>query len=747
MAEIMIHHLALTGVKCAGCVRSLERALVAADEVEDYAVNFAERSVAIQSLSDAGQLIAVIEAAGYGAQLVDDNQDPQIQANASRQQYLGLLRRSIVALAVGAVLMVLGLLDMMPDLTQSHGQLGAMFMGLVTLTVMISSAQGIYAGAWLSIKRRSLNMDTLIGLGTGAAWLYSTVLVVLAWLAPAQLVVTGGHLYYEATVMILGFILAGQALELRARGQTADAVRSLLNLQPDQAWRERDGQLQQVPVALLTLADRVLIKPGERVSVDAQVEEGDSYVDESMLTGEPVPVHKSAGDTVTGGTLNGQGSLWVRVARTGSQTVLAQIIATVRQAQNGKPPLGRLADKIAAVFVPVVIAIALLAALVWLWLGPAPSLGYALVVLMTVLIVACPCALGLATPMSVMVGVGRAARSGILIRNGDALQQAGQVTTVMLDKTGTLTEGRPVVTAEVRSAQFQGDDTLALIIASVEQKSEHPLAAALVTHLIESAGAALPEVTEFSATPGAGVEALVNAQRVLIGNQRWLEEAGVDCRDLDEEAQQHSQQGCSLVWVALGGVLAALYGVRDPIKADAREAVRQMQQQGLKVAMLSGDNERSARVIAAELGINDVYANVRPEQKQAVVARLQQQGECVAMVGDGINDAPALVQADVGFAMGNGTDIAIESADVVLMRGEPSLVVEAVLLSRATVKNIHQNLLGAFIYNALAIPVAAGVLFPLTGLLLNPVIAGAAMAASSVTVVTNANRLRWRKLG
>lgn len=747
MAEMMIHHLALSGVKCAGCVRSLERALVAADEIEDYAVNFAERSVAVQSQADVEQVIAVIQAAGYGAQLVDDSQDPQLQAQANREQYQSLLRRSGAALGVGALLMVMGLLGMMPDLTQASGQLAAVVMGLVTLAVMIRSAQSIYAGAWLSIKRRSLNMDTLIGLGTGAAWLYSTVLIVLAWLAPAQLAVTGGHLYYEATVMILGFILAGQALELRARGQTADAVRALLNLQPDQAWRERDGELQQVPVALLALGDRVLIKPGERVSVDAEVEEGDSYIDESMLTGEPVPVHKVAGDTVTGGTLNGQGSLWVRVARTGSQTVLAQIIATVRQAQNGKPPLGRLADKIASVFVPVVIAIAVLAALTWLWLGPAPSLGYALVVLMTVLIVACPCALGLATPMSVMVGVGRAARSGILIRNGDALQQAGKVTTVMLDKTGTLTEGKPAVMAQARTAAFEDSEALNAMVTRVEQQSEHPLAAALVSHLTPPEGAALPEITDFAATPGAGVEALVDEQRVLVGNQHWLEEAGVECTELLDAALEYSQQGCSLVWVAVAGKLAALYGVRDPIKDDARTAIKQMHAQGLKVAMLSGDNECSARVIAAELGINSVYAQVRPEQKQAVVARLQEQGECVAMVGDGINDAPALVQADVGFAMGNGTDIAIESADVVLMRGEPSLVVEAVLLSRATVKNIHQNLFGAFIYNSLAIPVAAGVLFPLTGLLLNPVIAGAAMAASSVTVVTNANRLRWRKLG
>jgi len=415
----------------------------------------------------------------------------------------------------------------------------------------------------------------------------------------------------------------------------------------------------------------------------------------------------------------------------------------VRQAQNTKPPLGRLADRIAAVFVPVVIGIALLAAIIWLGFGPEPAIGYALVVLMTVLIVACPCALGLATPMSVMVGVGRAARSGILIRNGDALQRAGDLTAVLFDKTGTLTEGKPAVVFEQRAPGFEGHQELVDWIVAVEKQSEHPLAQAVVSYLDSSASF---EVEGFSATAGAGVEGRVAGRTLYIGNAQWLSDSGVDCAGVESVLREQSLQGRSLVLVAVDQTLAAVYAVSDQLKPDAVATVGRLKSQGLKVGMLSGDNERSARAIADQLGIDLLYADLKPEQKQEIVGQLQQAGEVVAMVGDGINDAPALVQADVGFAMGNGTDVAIESADVVLMRGEPGLVSEAIGLSRATVRNIRQNLFGAFIYNSLAIPVAAGVLFPFTGMLLNPVIAGAAMAASSVTVVSNANRLRWLRV-
>lgn len=741
--DVAIHHLALSGVRCAGCVRSLERALKAADVIDDYAVNFAERSVAIQSRAKSDQLVAVIEAAGYGAEPLDAMANSTQQTEAAQTQYRKLVRQSATALAAGALLMVLGMMGLMPDLATIGGRLSAFLIGALTLAIMFYCGRSIYEGGLTSIQRRSLNMDTLISLGTGAAWLYSTGLLLLSLVSPELALLSGGHLYYEATVMILGFILAGQALELRARGQTADAVRALLNLQPEQAWRERDGEWRQVPVELLVSGDRVMIKPGERVSVDAVVSEGNSHVDESMLTGEPLPVSKSAGQQVTGGTLNGAGTLIVEVTQTGSQTVLAQIIATVRAAQNNKPPLGRLADRISAVFVPVVIAVACLASFIWLLIGPSPTPAYALMVLMAVLIVACPCALGLATPMSVMVGVGRAARSGILVRNGDALQLAGTVTTVLLDKTGTLTEGKPAVVFEQLLPASVEDSELRRLIASVESRSEHPLAAAIVDWLGDGE---LADVEQFSAEAGAGVAATVAGHQLLIGNRLWLEQQHVDCSALDKCAAEQGRQGRSLAWVSLDGQLVAVFAISDRLRADAVRAVEAMKRQGLNVAMLSGDNELSAGAVARQLGISEWYANVRPEGKQAVVQRLQEQGEVVAMVGDGINDAPALVQADVGFAMGNGTDIAIESADVVLMRSEPSLVLEAVLLSRATVQNIRQNLFGAFLYNSLAIPVAAGLLFPFTGLMLNPVIAGAAMAASSVTVVSNANRLRWKAL-
>ncbi|MBY4675444.1 heavy metal translocating P-type ATPase [Marinobacterium arenosum] len=752
MTEAHIHHLALEGVKCAGCVRSLERALGEAEQINDFAINFAERSAAIQSEAPIERIVEVIAQAGYGAVPIDDQQDQQRLEQAAKQQYRQTLRRSLVALAVGALLMGTGLFGWMPDLTAGGGRLAGLLIGLVVLLVMIFCGGAIYRGAWQSARHLRFNMDSLIAMGTGAAWIYSSGLLLTAQLAPDQLLAQSSHLYYEATVMILGFILLGQALEHRARGQTADAVRALLKLQPDTAWRERDGQLQQVPVALLVPGDRVRVKPGERIPVDGAVLSGDSYIDESMLTGEPLPVAKSVADSVVGGTLNGQGSLLIEVGQTGSQTVLAQIIATVRRAQNSKPPLGVLADRIAAVFVPVVMAIAALAALVWWWLGPQPQLSYAVVVLMTVLIVACPCALGLATPMSVMVGVGRAARLGVLIRKGEALQRAADLTTVVMDKTGTLTEGKPQVVDSLWLGDERQQAELAPMLVAVESQSEHPLAQALVAFLMQDLNrqpppAGLPAVEQFEATAGAGVSAQLAGRQLLIGNQAWLQHHQVDCGPLLSSIERHSAQGHSLVLVALDGQPAALFAVADPAKADAAATVARLRQQGLQVIMLSGDNRASAEAVAAQLGIDRVYAEVKPEQKQEVICQLQQQGEVVAMVGDGINDAPALAQADVGLAIGGGTDVAIESADVVLMRESLAPVADAVALSRATVRNIHQNLFGAFIYNSLAIPVAAGVLFPYTGLLLNPVIAGAAMAMSSVTVVSNANRLRWTKLG
>ena len=737
-----IYQFALQNVRCAGCVRSVEKSLNSTPEIQDFAINFADRTASVQTDADPDVVIKAVEAAGYGASLMQDQDDYDQRAEQERQAYRSTLRKSLVALAVGGVLMLAMLIGWMPDLHTIGGMLQGVALGVITLAIMAYSAGHIYKGAWQGLFRGDLNMDTLIALGTGTAWVYSTGLLLVTAVAPGVLPEAAMHLYYEAAVMILGFILLGQALESRARGNTNDALRKLLDLQPREALRIRDGESKSVPVAMLLPGDQVRIRPGERVPVDGVVIEGSSHLDESMLTGEPLPVKRQQGDQVTGGTVNGQGSLLIEVSAVGQKTVLAQIVATVREAQNAKPALGRLADRIAAVFVPVVILIAILTAVLWIWLAPAPAWPYAIVAALTVLIVACPCALGLATPMSVMVGVGRAAEHGVLIRNGDALQQAQAITTLVVDKTGTLTEGRPTVV----ELHAEGDaDQWLQLAAGVEQHSEHPLAQAVVNYSRER-GLELLDSQHFDATAGSGVSAQVNDQKILLGNRDWMQQQGVDTAGFDAKADTFSQAGRSLIWMAVDGQMKLLLAIADPLREDSTEAVAMLHRQGLEVVMLSGDNAQTANAIAREAGIDRVIAEVKPEQKQAVIRDLQAQGKIVAMVGDGINDAPALAQADIGYAMGSGTDVAISSADVTLMRSSLLSVVDAIGISRATVRNIKQNLFGAFIYNTLAIPVAAGVLYPLIGLLLNPAIAGAAMALSSVTVVTNARRLKSQSI-
>ena len=733
-----IYQFALHNVRCAGCVRSVEKSLNSTEDIQDFAINFADRTASVQTDADPSVVIRAVEAAGYGADLMQDQDDYEKRAEQEREAYRLTLRKSLVALTAGGVLMLAMLIGWMPDLHTTGGVLQGVALGVVTLAIMVYSAGHIYKGAWLGLFRGDLNMDTLIALGTGTAWVYSTGLLIITASTPGILPDAAMHLYYEAAVMILGFILLGQALESRARGNTTDALRKLLDLQPREAMRVRDGESKSVPVAMLLPEDHVRIRPGERVPVDGKVLEGSSHVDESMLTGEPVPVKREPGDLVTGGTVNGQGSLLIEVSAVGQKTVLAQIVATVREAQNAKPALGRLADRISAIFVPVVILIALLTAVFWLWLAPAPAWPYAIVAALTVLIVACPCALGLATPMSVMVGVGRAAEQGVLIRNGEALQQAQSITTLVLDKTGTLTEGKP----QVVGLHCEGDETALLrLAASVEQHSEHPLAQAVVEYARDKA-IILTDTQSFEAAAGSGVQAEVEGNSILLGNQLWMQEQGVDTTEFEPHAERFSEAGRSLIWMAVDKQPVMLLAVADPLREDSTEAVAQFHRQGLEVVMLSGDNERTANAIAKQAGIDRVIAEVKPEQKQQVIKNLQAEGKIVAMVGDGINDAPALAQANIGYAMGSGTDVAISSADVTLMRSSLTSVVDAIAISRATVRNIKQNLFGAFIYNSLAIPVAAGVLYPLLGLLLNPAIAGAAMALSSVTVVTNARRLK-----
>jgi Cu+-exporting ATPase len=561
--------------------------------------------------------------------------------------------------------------------------------------------------------------------------------------APDVVPLMARHVYFEATAMIIGLINLGLALEIKARGKTSEAIKRLIGLQAKTARVIRNDKDEDIPIEQVLLDELIRVRPGEKISVDGVVVEGHSTVDESMLTGEPMPVEKTEGVEVVAGTINKSGSIIFKATRVGKNTALAQIINMVKRAQNSKPPIGRLADIISAYFVPVVMIIAVISALVWLNFGPSPAIAYAIVSATTVLIIACPCALGLATPMSVMVGVGKAAEAGVLIRNGEALQTASKITTMILDKTGTITEGAPKVT-DVLLAPGQNEKQVLMLASSIEAGSEHPLAMAIV----ESAKAKNIEpkkVTQFSSIAGQGVEAMLEDDTLLFGNEKLMKERNIDISDYVEKAQGLASEAKTPMYFAVNSSLVAVIAVADPIKTDSIDAIKRLQNNGIRVVMLTGDNRSTAKAVAEKAGITEFVAEVMPEEKANKVAEYQTMGEIVGMTGDGINDAPALAHADVGFAIGTGTDVAIESADITLMRGSLHGLADAIAVSKATLTNIKQNLFGAFIYNVAGIPFAAGVLYPFFGLLLSPVIAGAAMAFSSLTVVTNANRLRLFK--
>ena len=543
--------------------------------------------------------------------------------------------------------------------------------------------------------------------------------------------------------MIIGLINLGLALEIKARGKTSEAIKRLIGLQAKTARVIRDGDDIDIPIEDVLLNDLIRVRPGERISVDGVVVEGQTSIDESMLTGEPMPIEKRKDDEVVAGTINKSGSIVFRAERVGKDTALAQIINMVKRAQNSKPPIGRLADVISAYFVPVVMIIAVMSALAWLNFGPAPEVAFAIVSATTVLIIACPCALGLATPMSVMVGVGKAAEAGVLIRNGEALQSASKITTMVLDKTGTITEGAPKVTDVVIASAHNQDDVLSLA-ASLESGSEHPLAMAIVESAKEQ-GVPIHSVTDFESIAGKGVAATLNSQRLLFGNEKLMKEKSIELHHYVDKAQRLAAEAKTPMYFAIDSKLVAVIAVADPIKSDSIDAIKRLQHNGIRVVMLTGDNRMTAKAVARKAGIVDYVAEVMPEDKANKVLELQREGEIVGMTGDGINDAPALAHANVGFAIGTGTDVAIESADITLMRGSLHGLADAIAVSKATLRNIKQNLFGAFIYNVAGIPFAAGVFYPFLGLLLSPVIAGAAMAFSSLTVVTNANRLRLFK--
>lgn len=596
---------------------------------------------------------------------------------------------------------------------------------------------------WKSLETRNLNMFTLIALGTGVAWIYSVVATLFPQIFPSSLRGMDGAVpvYFEAAAVITVLVLVGQVLELRAREQTSGAIRALLNLAPKTARRlNPDGSDEEVQIDAITVGELLRVRPGERIAVDGIVTDGKSNVDESMVTGEPLAVSKSAGAKVIGGTINGSGALIIRAEKVGRDTMLARIVQMVAEAQRSRAPIQRLADQVAGWFVPLVIGIAILAFAAWMMFGPEPRFSYALVAAVSVLIIACPCALGLATPMSIMVGVGRGAQSGVLIKNAEALERMEKIDTLVVDKTGTLTEGKPTVTA-VRTVPPISDVELLRLAASLEQASEHPLGAAIVQAARER-NIALSEVRDFASPSGKGVSGVIDNRNVVIGNRTIFDEAGIDTSALAADAEKLRGDGATAIYVAIDGKAAGIIAVADPIKATTPSAVRKLKESGVHVVMLTGDNATTAKAVAAKLGIDDVRADVLPEDKAKFVSELRRRGHAVAMAGDGVNDAPALAAADVGIAMGTGTDVAIESAGITLVKGDLEGIARARQLSQATMSNIRQNLFFAFIYNAGGVPIAAGILYPVFGLLLSPIISAAAMALSSVSVIGNALRLR-----
>ena len=732
-------YLRIHGASCASCVSKIEGALHKVEGVKEAVMNLAQSTVSVTGHATAEAMINAIRAAGYDAESITDSSDQSVldeKEKADEAYHKRLMREMWIALSLGVPLMIYSLVVGEMTVTTTMERAVWLIVGLLTFGVMFFAGRHFYIGAWKSFANHSANMDTLIALGTGTAWIYSMFVVFFPSLVPEM----ARHVYFEATAMIIGLINLGLALEIKARGRTSEAIKRLIGLQPKTARVVRNGEEVDIAIERVQLGDHVRVRPGEKISVDGIVSDGLTAVDESMLTGEPMPVEKAAGDDVAAGTINKSGSILFKATRVGKDTALAQIIDMVKRAQNSKPPIGRLADVISAYFVPVVMIIAVISALVWLNVGPDPRVAFAIVSATTVLIIACPCALGLATPMSVMVGVGKAAEAGVLIRNGEALQTASKVTAMILDKTGTITLGQPAVT-EIELVHANNESKVLRLAASLEAGSEHPLALSIIESA-KSRDLELGPVEQFHSVTGHGVEGIVDGHALLFGNEKLMRDRGIDIEQYLPSAQRMASLAQTPMYLAVDNQLAAIIAVSDPIKEDSIEAIKRLQKNGVRVVMLTGDNRATAKAVAERVGITEYFAEVLPDQKSDKVAELQGQGEIVGMTGDGINDAPALALANVGFAIGTGTDVAIESADITLMRGSLHGLADAIAVSKATLSNIKQNLLGAFIYNVAGVPVAAGVLYPFLGLLLSPVIAGAAMAFSSLTVVTNANRLR-----
>jgi Cu+-exporting ATPase len=775
----------VSGMTCAACSGRVQRALEKQPGVQGAAVNLMLRNATVEfdpASTTPDALVEAIRATGYEAELARPDrtafEEQEAQDRAQAEEYRELRLKAGVSFAAALVAMVVSMPLMAAGEHGDHGATVDPFMrwamgwlnpalegampwlyrvpapvlsyGLLVLTlgVMAWAGRHFYTRAWAAFRHHSADMNTLVAVGTGAAFLYS----VAATVAPGFFVARGvaPDVYYEAVVFIIALILMGNAMEARAKRQTSAALRSLAGLQPRTARVLRDGAEADVPTEEVRHGDVVVVRPGERVPVDGEVVSGSSAVDESMLTGESLPVRKAPGDRVIGGTVNRTGAFRYRATTLGADSVLSQIVKLMREAQGSRAPIQRLADRISAVFVPVVISIAIAVFVVWFVTADAAPAVRAFAATVAVLIIACPCAMGLAVPTAVMVATGKGAEAGVLIKGGEALQRARDVGTVVLDKTGTVTEGKPTVTdlalaPGARGAVVASEDELLRLVASLEASSEHPLADAVVRHARER-GLALAEAEGFDAVTGRGAVGVVDGRALAIGNALLMRDYAVDTEPLRADADRLASQARTPMYVAVDGRLAGLVAVADPIKPSSRAAIERMKRMGLEVVMLTGDNRRTAEAVAREAGVDRVVAEVLPEGKVAEVKRLQGEGKTVAMVGDGINDAPALAQADVGVAIGTGTDVAMEAGDVTLMRGDLHGVASAIELSRRTMRTMKQNLFWAFIYNVIGIPIAAGVLYPFFGVLLSPILASAAMAFSSVSVVTNSLRLRRVRL-
>lgn len=730
--------LKIKNMRCAGCINSIESAIKKLPGVENASANLAHKSLDIIGNIEEKTIISELNRMGYDAILFDIESDEE-DTQQEFIRYRSLMQKFMVAGIAGATLFILGLLGYMPNLSTHKGQGISCIIGIIAFTLMMYSGGEIFKNAWKTFLAHHATMDTLIALGTGTAWIYSMVISLIPNVVPEL----ARHVYFEASLIIIALVSLGAALEIQARGKTSQAIKRLIGLQAKTARVVRDNNEVDVLIEDVLQGDIVRVRPGEKIPVDGEMIEGHSTVDESMLTGEPIPVQKQPGDEIIGSTMNKTGSFLLKATHVGKHTALAQIIKMVKQAQNTKPPIARLADIVSSFFVPAVMVIAVITALIWFNFGPSPKLGFMLVTSMTVLIIACPCALGLASPISVMVGMSKAAEYGALIKNGEALQNVTKLTAIILDKTGTITKGHPEVTDIHTSQNWNKEDAL-IYAASIETGSEHPLGQAIID-AAKSKNLPIFAALNFKAISGHGVQANVNNQAVLLGNSKLLMKFNIPIQHMVEKANSFARHGQTPIFLSVNQECIALIAVADPIKDDSKDAIQRLHQQGLKVIMLTGDTAATAHTVAKQVGISEVFADVLPQDKSEKIKDLQLKGEIVGMVGDGINDAPALAQADIGFAIGSGTDIAIESADITLMRNSIHGVADSIAVSGATMKNIKQNLFGAFVYNSLALPIAGGILYPIIGVLLSPIIAGVTMTLSSVTVVTNANRLRWFK--